>query len=139
VSGRAQARAGRPAGGQDGAPTDVWVALCTAPDAATAGRLGRAAVEAGHAACANLIPGVRSLFRWRGEVQEEGETLIVFKTTAGAWRGLADFIARDHPYEVPELIALPLAAGLDAYLGWVRDSTGAAPAAARVDSPSGST
>jgi periplasmic divalent cation tolerance protein len=127
-----------PAGGEAVAPADVWVALCTAPDADTAARLGRGAVEGGHAACANLLPGVRSLFRWEGEVQEEGETLIVFKTTSAAWRGLAELVARDHPYEVPELIAFPLAAGLEAYLRWVRESTRPAPAGARVDSPTGS-
>ncbi len=133
-------RAGRlPAGGDAVGPADVWVALCTAPDAETAARLGRRAVEGGHAACANLISGVRSLFRWEGEVQEEGEILIVFKTTAAAWPGLAELVARDHPYEVPELIAFPLADGLEAYLRWVRDSTGPAHSGARVDSPSGST
>ena len=116
-------------------PADVWVALCTAPDAATAERIGRGAVEAGHAACANLIPGVHSLFRWRGELQEERETLIVFKTTAAAWRGLADFIAREHPYEVPELIALSLAAGLEGYLDWIRASARSTSGSSRVDSP----
>jgi periplasmic divalent cation tolerance protein len=134
MSGRREARGGSP-DADPVAPSDVWVALCTAPDAATAERLGRAAVEAGHAACANLIPGVHSLFRWQGKVQEDGETLIVFKTTAAAWRGLADYIAREHPYEVPELIALPLAAGLAGYLDWVRDSARSTTSGARVDSP----
>jgi periplasmic divalent cation tolerance protein len=100
----------------------VWIALCTTPDGETAERLGRLAVEGGHAACANLLPGVRSIFRWRGAVQDERETLIVFKTTARAWEGLARLIAAHHPYEVPELIALPLTAGLAPYLRWVREA-----------------
>ncbi len=108
---------------------EVWVALCTAPDAGTAESLGRAAVEGGHAACANLVPGVSSLFRWKGAVQAEDEVLILFKTTAAAWPGLADLVRDHHPYEVPELIALPVAAGLEPYLAWVRTS------AVSVDSP----
>jgi periplasmic divalent cation tolerance protein len=112
------------------------MAFCTAPDAETAARLGRLAVERGHAACANLLPGVRSLFRWKDELQDEGETLIVFKTTAAAWEGLAGLVSRDHPYEVPELVAFPLVAGLEAYLRWVRESTRPS---RRVDSPSHTT
>jgi periplasmic divalent cation tolerance protein len=106
-------------------PSDVWVGLCTAPDAETAARLGRLAVEGGHAACANLLPGVRSIYRWRGRVEDEAEVLVVFKTTAAAWPGLARMVAGAHPYDVPELIALPLTAGLEPYLRWVRESTAA--------------
>ena len=113
--------------------SEVLVALCTAPDAPVAERLGRLAVEGGHAACANLVPGVRSIFRWQGALQDEPEVLLVFKTTSAAYGGLAELVAREHPYEVPELIAFQVAAGLPAYLTWVREASGdrsAAPAAA---------
>lgn len=101
---------------------EVWVALCTVPDDATAERLGRLAVERGHAACANLVPGLRSVFRWHGGLETGDEVLILFKTTAEAYPGLADLVRTHHPYEVPELIALPVAAGLAPYLAWVRAS-----------------
>ena len=110
---------------------EVWLALCTAPDAAAAERLGRLAVEGGHAACANLVPGLRSVFRWEGAVQDEPEVLILFKTTAASYSGLADLVTREHPYEVPELIAVALAAGLEPYVAWVRASV------KHVDSPQG--
>ena len=105
------------------------MALTTAPETAVAERLARLAVEAGHAACANLVPGLRSLYRWQGEIQDEPEVLILFKTTAEAYPGLAELVARNHPYQVPELIALPVCAGLAPYLAWVRE------AAAQVDRP----
>ena len=115
------------AGGGPGGAGEVWVALCTAPDAEVAERLGRRAVEEGRAACANLVPEVRSVFRWEGEVQSEAEVLIVFKTTRAAYPALAALIRTAHPYEVPELIAWPLAAGLEPYLAWVRESSGGGP------------
>lgn len=113
------------------AAADVWVALCTAPDTEAAERLARLAVEGGHAACANLLTGVRSLYRWRGAIQDDVEVLILFKTTVRAYQALAELVSRNHPYEVPELIAFPLAAGLPDYLAWVREETGG------VDSPRG--
>ena len=105
-----------------GSTADLRVGLCTAPDLDTAARLGREAVEAGHAACANVVPGLRSIYRWAGAVQDEAEVLILFKTTAAGWPGLAAFIAEHHPYEVPELLALPVHAGLATYADWVRAS-----------------
>lgn len=113
------------------AADDLRVGLCTAPDVETAARLGREAVEAGFAACANVVPGLRSIYRWEGAVQDEGEALIVFKTTAAAWPALAAFVAERHPYEVPELLGLPVRASLAPYADWVRASVGP------VDSPRG--
>lgn len=110
----------------------VWVALCTAPDPETAERIGRLAVEGGHAACANLVPGLRSLFRWKESVESQAETLVLFKTTEAAYAGLAELVRRHHPYEVPELIALPVAAGLAPYLAWVREATIAANPSGRI-------
>lgn len=100
----------------------VWIALATAPDENVAVELARLAVEAGHAACANLVGGVRSIYRWQGALEDEREVLIVFKTTAAAYPGLAELVAAHHPYEVPELVAFPLTAGLAPYLDWVRTS-----------------
>jgi periplasmic divalent cation tolerance protein len=102
---------------------EVWIALSTAPDQDVAERLGRLAVEESHAACANVISGLRSVYRWQGQIQNEPEVLIVFKTTREAYAGLADLVARHHPYEVPELIAFPVSTGLAPYLRWVRENT----------------
>ncbi|MFN2433285.1 MAG: divalent-cation tolerance protein CutA [Gemmatimonadota bacterium] len=120
VAGASGAGPGSAPGEPSAGPPDVWVALCTAPDLATAERLARLAVEGGHAACANLLQGVRSIFRWRGVVEDATEVLLVFKTTSAAYPGLARLVTAEHPYEVPELVALPLRSGLDAYLAWVR-------------------
>ena len=103
-----------------GAGAEVWLAVSTAPDAETAARLGRRAVEGRHAACANVLPGVRSIYRWKGAVEETPEILVLFKTTAAAYPGLARLIATEHPYEVPELLAFPAVDGLPLYLDWVR-------------------
>jgi periplasmic divalent cation tolerance protein len=100
----------------------VWIALATAPDENVAAELARLAVEGEHAACANLVGGVRSIYRWQGTVEDEREVLIVFKTTAAAYPGLAELVAAHHPYEVPELVAFPLTTGLAPYLEWVRAS-----------------
>jgi periplasmic divalent cation tolerance protein len=105
----------------------VIAVLCTAPAAAPAGRLGaealaRALVEEGLAACVNVIPGVRSWFRWEGKVDVADELLLVAKTTAGSVARLQARIVELHPYDVPEVLRLPVDDGLPAYLQWVRDS-----------------
>ena len=120
AAGEANASSAGSAGG-------VWLAVSTAPDATVAEHLARLAVERGQAACANLIPGIRSIYAWKGRIEDGPEVLILFKTTAAAFPGLADLVARSHPYEVPELIGFPLAGGLPAYVAWVADVTSGAP------------
>ncbi|MDJ0864524.1 MAG: divalent-cation tolerance protein CutA [Myxococcota bacterium] len=100
-------------------PDPIQVALCTAPDAEVAERIARALVEERLVACANLLPNMRSIYRWEGRVEESAEVLLVLKTRADRVAALADRIREIHPYDVPELIALPVEAGLEAYLGWV--------------------
>lgn len=99
--------------------TDVCLALITAP-AASASDLARALVAERFAACVNLLPGATSVYRWDGEVQEEGETLLVAKTTRAAFDALCRRVTELHPYDVPECIAVPVTAGLPAYLHWVQ-------------------
>ncbi len=103
--------------------TDVVAVLVTVPDAGKAAELARALVEERLAACGNVVPGVRSIYRWEGKVQDEGEALLVLKT---ARRRIADLLARVralHPYEVPEILAIPVEEGNRAYLDWVDEST----------------
>jgi len=101
--------------------SEVVVVLSTAPDADTAERLGRVLVEERLAACANLVPGVRSLFRWGGEVRSEGEVLMVFKTRRDRLPHLKQRLPELHPYDLPEILALSVVDGLEAYCRWVMD------------------
>ncbi|MCP5149849.1 MAG: divalent-cation tolerance protein CutA [Ectothiorhodospiraceae bacterium] len=97
--------------------------ICTAPpDAAI--ELARAAVERRLAASANVIPDVRSVYRWQGDIREVAETLALFKTTAGRYRALERFLREQHPYEVPQILALEPVDGLAAYLDWIATATG---------------
>jgi periplasmic divalent cation tolerance protein len=98
----------------------VRVVLVTAPDAEAAARLARTLVEERLVACANLVPGVRSIYRWQGAVQEEGEVLLVLKTRAESCAALAARVRDLHPYQLPELLELPATGGSEAYLSWVR-------------------
>lgn len=96
------------------------VVLCTAPDAAVAERIARALVGEGHAACVNVVPGVRSIYRWQGAVQDDAEVLLVMKTRDDRVAALVERVHALHPYDVPELIALPVEGGSARYLAWVR-------------------
>jgi periplasmic divalent cation tolerance protein len=98
----------------------VRVALSTAPDADVAARIARALVEERLAACANLLSPVRSIYRWQGRVEDDTEVLLVIKTRADRVDALAERLRALHPYDVPELVVLPVDAGLAAYLDWVR-------------------
>jgi len=102
--------------------SDVRVVLSTAPDAASASTLARALVEEGFAACVNLVPGVRSIYRWKDAVEDAEEVLLVVKTTAAAAPALAERLAALHPYEVPEVLALEPSAGSAPYLAWLTAS-----------------
>jgi periplasmic divalent cation tolerance protein len=105
-----------------GAADDVRLLLCTAPPG-KAQRLARTLVEEGLVACANLVPGVRSLYRWKGEVADDPETLLLLKTRTARVEALARRLTELHPYEVPELISLAPETGLSTYLDWVRAET----------------
>lgn len=104
--------------------TDVLVVLVTAPGADEAARMARTLVEERLAACGNVLPGLRSIYRWKGEVQDEAEALLVLKTTRQRFPALRDRILAIHPYEVPEVLALPAEAGSERYLAWVESETG---------------
>ena len=108
----------------------VLVVLCTCPASDGAESLAVTLVERRLAACVNLVPGVRSVYRWQGAVERADETLLVIKTTRERFDALRDCIVSIHPYEVPEVIGLDAVAGLHPYLDWVRDETAAAGARA---------
>ena len=97
----------------------VW----TAVDGAQAARkLARGAVENRLAACVQRLP-VQSVYRWKGAVEESSETLLVMKTSVTRAGKLSAWIRKNHPYELPEIVVLPIAEGLPAYLDWIRNET----------------
>ncbi|HEX5051797.1 MAG TPA: divalent-cation tolerance protein CutA [Planctomycetota bacterium] len=111
---------------------DVVLVLCTAPATAVEGHLGAeelalAVVEEGLCACVNVVPGVRSFFRWQGRVDQAEERLLVAKTTAAAAGRLRQRLVELHPYDLPEVIEVAVADGLEAYLQWVADAVAPPP------------
>lgn len=103
--------------------TDARVVLMSAPDAGVAEALAETVVRERLAACASFVPGMTSLFWWEGRVQRADEVLVLMKTGAERVDALIARAAELHPYDVPELLALPVEAGLPAYLDWVRAET----------------
>ena len=103
--------------------TDVCVVLVAAPSAEKAAELGHLLVDEKLAACVNIVPQVRSIYRWEGAVQDEQEAVMVVKTTAARFDALHQRVLALHPYQVPEVIRLDVAAGHLPYLDWVREST----------------
>jgi periplasmic divalent cation tolerance protein len=98
------------------------VVLVTAPEPDTARALARAALEARLAACVNLVPDIESHYWWEGKLERAAEVLLLFKTTRGKLAALEKLIRREHPYDTPEFIALPLVSGTARYLSWLGDS-----------------
>lgn len=102
---------------------ELVVVLTTTPDMGAAEALVEVLVEERLIACGNLVPGLVSVFRWQGKVSREGEVLILMKTTREGVGRLFERVTALHPYEVPELVALPVEAVSDAYCRWVRRET----------------
>jgi periplasmic divalent cation tolerance protein len=102
--------------------SDVRLVLSSFPDQETARRIGRVLVEEGLAACINLLPGVESIYRWQGKVEEGAEVLGIIKTTAGGLQALERRLAALHPYEVPEVVALDPSAVSASYAEWLKNS-----------------
>jgi periplasmic divalent cation tolerance protein len=102
---------------------DFFVVLSTCPDAGTAARISRSLVESALVACVNIVPGLRSIYRWNDTVQDESEVLMILKTTGPCLAAAREMLLSLHPYDVPEVVALPVADGHDAYLRWVSTST----------------
>jgi periplasmic divalent cation tolerance protein len=97
----------------------VIVVFSTFPSEDKAAAVARTLVSEGLCACANLVPPVRSIYRWQGELCDERETLAIIKTTRERFDALRERLVALHPYEVPEVIALPVEAGHAPYLDWV--------------------
>ena len=101
---------------------EICVVLCTCPPEA-AGPLAQGLVEARLAACVNVLPEIRSVYRWDGAVTSDKESLLVIKTRAASFGPLRAWLHERHPYDLPEVIALPVTAGAPDYLAWVAEET----------------
>lgn len=100
-------------------PTSALLVLTTLGSEADARALVRALVEDRVVACGTLVPGASSIYRWEGALMDEQEVLVLLKTDASKWDALSAAVRKRHPYQVPELLALPVERGLDLYLSWM--------------------
>jgi periplasmic divalent cation tolerance protein len=104
-------------------PKELRVVLMTAPDAEVAERVVRELVEERIIACGNIVPGITSIYRWEGAVQRGEEVLVIMKARAAEAPRLLERVSMLHPYNVPEVLLLPISAGHAPYLRWVAEST----------------
>lgn len=95
------------------------IVLTTCPDEPCAEQLATTLVEGGLAACVNIVPGIRSVYRWQGKVVREAELLLVIKSRSEQFTALQESIVQHHPYELPEVIAVSVSAGHIPYLAWI--------------------
>ena len=102
--------------------TAVVVVLITCPSVPVGRRISRALIQQRLAACVNLVPKIESCYRWQGKIERAAETLLVIKTTSRRFDALTRAVRRLHPYQCPEIIALPVTAGHQPYLRWVMES-----------------
>jgi periplasmic divalent cation tolerance protein len=102
--------------------TDALVVLSTLPDAVLAREIAGTLVDERLAACINIIPGLVSVYRWQGAIQQDDEVLMLMKTTQAGYARLEARLRGLHPYELPEIIAVPVGDGQADYLKWINDS-----------------
>ncbi|MDA8390132.1 MAG: divalent-cation tolerance protein CutA [Gammaproteobacteria bacterium] len=105
--------------------TEAWIVLCTCPEEA-ADRLARTVVEQKLAACVNITTA-RSVYRWRGQIETAAESLLIMKVACTHYEDLEQRLRAIHPYELPEILAIPVERGLPAYLAWLADPDAAEP------------
>lgn len=104
--------------------SEYCVALVTAPDKEVAADIAGKLVTEGLAACCNVIPGVRSIYTWKGEVCNDAEVLCVYKTTRELFERFTRRVVELHPYDVPEVVSLDIDQGHAPYLNWISEVTG---------------
>lgn len=104
-------------------PAETIIVWCACPDEHAANAIARHLVDQRLAACVTQLPGARSVYRWKGQVETAEEIVLMIKTRASAWTELEAVVEALHPYELPELLVTPVEGGLDRYLSWVAEST----------------
>ncbi|GAB4116557.1 MAG: divalent-cation tolerance protein CutA [Sideroxydans sp.] len=103
--------------------SEVLLVLTNLPDRGTAERIAEALVTARVAACVNILPGCISMYRWQGKLERVDEVPLLIKTTRDAYDGLEKSLRALHPYELPEIVAIAVTAGLPSYMEWVAQET----------------
>jgi len=99
------------------------VVFITVPSCEVGQEIAKELVEASLAACVNILPAISSVYRWQGKIEQDDELLLVAKTRSTRFDQLAEVVKRIHPYELPEVIAIPIVAGLQGYLAWINEAT----------------
>ena len=107
--------------------TELLLVMTSLPDMEAAKALARRLIDVNLAACVQLQPGVQSIYRWEGRVCEDQEVILLVKTTAAQWPAISAFIKKNHPYDVPEIIAQPIIHSDPDYARWVVAETRVAP------------
>ena len=102
------------------------IVITTLPDDESFEALARSLLSQGLIACANGLPGARSVYRWQGDIETASETLVLFKTRTDLIGEVTAAIRREHPYELPEVVAVPVTGGLAEYIAWIEKETQAA-------------
>ncbi|MEP6962739.1 MAG: divalent-cation tolerance protein CutA [Acidobacteriota bacterium] len=102
--------------------TDKIVVLCTCESEEQAGSIARSLVEQNLAACVNILPNIRSIYRWKGTIEDAAEYLLVIKSRRDKFDALREAIVKIHSYDLPEVIAVPIVDGAQAYLRWIDQS-----------------
>jgi periplasmic divalent cation tolerance protein len=103
---------------------DFVFVYITCPDTDVATQLARGSVQARLAACANIMPGMTSVYEWNGSLQTEQETVLILKTRSSLADALTEWVSSRHPYTVPCILQIPVSAGNELYLSWLSDQTG---------------
>ena len=110
-----------------GNTNEIQIVFCTVPDTDSGHRIAARLVQDGLAACVNLITGIDSVYRWKGQLEKASEVLLMIKSRSADYTEVEAAISALHPYELPEIIAVPLSNGLPGYLDWVNNVDNEAP------------
>ena len=102
--------------------SELTIILCTCPDTDSGSSLANGLVEAGLAACVNILPSVRSIYRWQGTLQDESEVLLIIKSLAKRFDEIEAWLEEHHPYDVPEVVGISADSVSGAYMRWIEDS-----------------
>lgn len=105
---------------------DVRIVFCTCPNMGTAAAIAKRLVSESFAACVNIVPGLRSVYLWNDALQTDDEVLLMIKTRDSRYPALEAAILDAHPYELPEIVCVPVVAGLSGYLSWIQDTVSSA-------------
>lgn len=101
---------------------EAIIIFCTTPSPEVSEKIATGLIDQQLAACCNILPEIRSIYRWRDNVESAGEQLLLIKSTEEQFKAIEDFILSVHPYEVPEIIAAPVTQGNANYLKWIYES-----------------